>query len=124
MVMRYHWGLAAGHQYAHVSADDVEAQAQDATGIDLETLPDAEGISVAQADEEFEVMLNAGNDPETLRLELSLEIRDYDNWDESDRSDTAEDRYDDIGSDEELYMSGEEEERSAFITPKCVFAFF
>jgi hypothetical protein len=77
MVMRYHWGLAVGHAYAHEKGDTdsmnrhVEECNREAPGIDPE-VEEPDGLDLQQA---------GGQDD---LAEHTLRNRDDDDWDNSD----------------------------------------
>ena len=86
--MRYHWGLGVGHFHAHQSAstrsDCVSQPAEDAQDIqvpDME-LQEALGESLSQANDR-------GSDMgyESDNLELCLEDRDLEGWDDIEMDD-------------------------------------
>ena len=144
MIMRYHWGLAVGHEYTRVPVDDVEMRTGNAAGSNLGMPPDADGIAYAHASADdvetrthhatgsnlgaptdaegisaasapTEVNLDFDNDPDANNLEFSLEDQERDDWDESDGSETAEGECGDIGSDEESYFSVDEASESVSV---------
>jgi hypothetical protein len=95
MVMRYHWGLAVGHIYTQSQLSDSNPTMQSFGP--TERYLDAESDTIGLTPED-ECFANTGN------MELSLEERDNDNWDDSDDIGTNDDASDlDGGSDSELY---------------------
>jgi hypothetical protein len=95
IVMRFYWGSAIGHTYAHKQSSHDEHESHPSTT--AEDTPCVVSDDILEQDREIDI-----DDPD---VELLLDVRDDDNWDDADEEVVdGGDPHDTLHSDDELFV--------------------